>query len=82
MVVPTENVEPGVCDLYQIRLPGAVQLSVASGSVQETTALQDPLDVLAVMLDGHPVMTGFWLSVTVTVKLHVLLVFKAASVAV
>jgi hypothetical protein len=57
----------------------AEQLSVAVAA-KVTTAVQAPLDVLAVMLDGQ-VMVGDWLSDTVTLKEQVA-VLPAASVAV
>jgi hypothetical protein len=72
--------DPGVYDFDHVMLPE--QLSVAVGSVHETVALQDSLDVYAVMLDGQFTMTGFWLSVTIMLKLQVLLIFPATSVTV
>jgi len=56
------------------------QLSVAVGAVHVTFALQDAF-AETVMLAGHAVMTGFVLSVTITLKVQVA-VLPAASVAV
>jgi hypothetical protein len=57
----------------------AEQLSVAVG-LKATTAPQLPASVFTVMFEGH-VITGNWLSTTVTVNEHVV-VLPAASVAV
>jgi hypothetical protein len=81
-VVPTGKVDPGVCDFVQTRLADGVQLSVAVGSTQVTTALQSPGSLVLVIFDGQPLITGTWLSVTVTVKLHIALILLAASLAV
>ena len=69
-----------MCDLVQVKVFEAVQLSVAVGSVHVAVPLHEPESFITVILAGHPVITGFWLSTTVTVKLTVL-VFPAASVA-
>ena len=71
---------PGVCDLVHTNEPDAVQLSVAVGSVQVTTAEQLPASFDCVIFDGHPANTGFSVSFTVTSKLQVA-VFPLASVA-
>lgn len=76
-VVPKGNVAPGVCVDTNVTVP---QLSVAVGAVQGTDAWHNPL-AGATMLEGHPVITGFVLSDTVTVKEH-RDVFPEASVAV
>ncbi len=81
MVLPTLNTEPGVCDLFHIRLPEGVQLSVAVGSVQLTVAEHDPDPAVRVILAGHPLITGAWVSLTVTVNEQVA-VLLAASVTV
>lgn len=84
MVVPTGKVLPGVCDLVQTRFPEAVQLSVAVGSVQLTTALHvvAPAPVPTEILVGHPLITGRTRSFMVTVNVQVALTFPAPSVAV
>ncbi len=79
VVVPTGNVEPGVCDFVQVMLPDAVQLSVAVGSVQVTAALHRLLSFAWVMLAGQSESTGASVSVMVTVKLQEA-VFPEASV--
>jgi hypothetical protein len=56
------------------------QLSVADGGVQVTIPPHDELAEMD-MSDGHPVMTGLLLSVTVTLNAHIA-VFPPASVAV
>ncbi len=53
--------------------PAGVQLSVAVGSAHVTVAVQDPESVDFTIFEGHPLMTGFIASETVTVELHVLL---------
>jgi len=57
------------------------QLSEDVGATQFTTALQLPASLLTVMLAGVPLMLGASSSVTVTVKLDVV-VLPAASIAV
>jgi len=76
-VVPSEKRNPEVCVLVKLAIE---QLSEAVGAVQVAMALQDAF-AETIMLDGHPVITGFVLSVTITSKLHVD-VFPDASVAV
>ena len=71
VVTPTGNTVPGVCDLVQTKLPDAVQLSVAVGSVHETVAVQTPAPLVRDILDGHPLITGFCVSLTVTVNVQV-----------
>ena len=78
-VVPTGKEEPGVCDLVQIKLFAGVQLSVAVGSVQDTVVVHNPASLVLVMLLGQPAITGFCVSVTVTVNEHVLLTLFDAS---
>jgi hypothetical protein len=71
VVTPDGNTEPGVCDFVQTRLPEAVQLSVAVGSVHDTTDVQTPGPLVLTILLKQPLITGFWVSFTVTVKLQV-----------
>ena len=80
-MAPTLKIAPGVCDLIQTRLPDGVQLSVAVGSVQLTAAVHDPAPAVRVMLAGQPLITGIWVSFTVTVNEQVA-VLLAASVTV
>ena len=82
MVTPTGKVAPGKCDFAQTKFPEVVQLSVAVGSVQVTTAVQRPAPLVRVIFAGHPLITGFCVSLTVIVKLQVSLVLFAASFAV
>jgi hypothetical protein len=72
-VTPTGKVAPGLCVLLTATVPG--QLSVAVGAVQLAVWLQAvlPVPVATLMLEGQPAITGTVLSVTVTVKLQVLL---------
>ena len=59
------------------------QLSAAVGAVQVTTASQTPASLLCVMSLGQPLMTGFSVSLTVTVNEQgVAFVFPQASSAV
>ena len=81
-MVPTGKLAPLTCDFVQTRFPDVVQLSVAVGSVQVAAPVHKPAALDIVILIGHSLITGFWLSVTVTVKLHSLLVIPASSVAV
>jgi hypothetical protein len=67
---------PAVCVMTN-----PAQLSLAAGAGQNTIAPQLPGVLFTLMFTGHDVNTGTWLSVTVTVKVHVL-VFPLASVAV
>ncbi len=78
------NTEPGKCDFVHTRFPEGVQLSVAVGSVQLTTASQRvaPGPVTAEILEGHPLITGFTRSLTVTVNEQAALMLPAASEAV
>jgi hypothetical protein len=57
------------------------QLSFAAGTVQLTDAPQLPAVLKALIVDGHPAITGFSLSITVISNEHVIL-FPASSVAV
>jgi len=75
--VPTANVSPGLW--LEVRLATA-QLSEAVGSTQVTDALQLPASLVWVMLAGVPEMTGSSSSVTVMLKLAVV-VLPAASLA-
>ena len=77
-MVPAGKVDPGRCDLVQTRLPDEVQLSVAVGSVHDTIAVPVPALLETVLFEGQPMITGFCVSFTVTVKLQVD-VFEAAS---
>jgi hypothetical protein len=65
-VVPKENVAPGVCVDTSVTVP---QLSVAVGAAQGTCAWHNPFAGTTI-LEGHPVITGFVLSDTVTLKEH------------
>ena len=76
-MVPTAKVSPGLWVLVRV----CEQLSVAVGAVQVTAAPQMPASLFADRLPGLPAMTGFSLSVTVMVKLAVV-VLPAASCAV
>jgi hypothetical protein len=79
MVTPTGKVEPlGKPLVCVITIP--VQLSVAAGAVQLTTAPQTPGVLLMVTFTGHEVNTGSSLSVTVTLNEQIA-VFPDASVA-
>lgn len=75
--IPRGKVLPGVLLLVKVE---SVQLSEAVGAVQDTVAWHEALAVV-VILEGQPVMTGFVLSFTVTLKEHVE-TFPFASVAV
>jgi hypothetical protein len=76
-VVPSEKRDPEAWVLVKLEIE---QLSDAVGGVQVAMALHDVLAATE-MLDGHPVITGFVLSLTVTLNVHVA-VLPAASVAV
>ena len=76
--MPTANVSPGLWVDVNVAM---AQLSAAVGSVQVTAALQLPRSLACVMSAGVPEMAGFSSSVTVTVKLLVV-VLPAASMAV
>jgi len=78
IVVPRLNTVPGFFVVFKVSVPP--QLSDTVGAVQLTTAWQEAF-AFAVMFDGHPVMTGFELSWTITLNEQVD-VFPAASVAV
>jgi hypothetical protein len=67
VVVPTLNVEP---EAGAQTTGAAPQLSIAVGGVYVAVAEQAPAVAGSVMFVGHIPMTGFWLSTTVTVKLH------------
>jgi hypothetical protein len=58
-VVPAVNKVPGVCDFVHTKLPEAVQLSVADGSVQETMEVHIPGSLDLVIFAGHPEIIGF-----------------------
>ena len=76
--MPTANVAPGLW--VDVKLVTA-QLSEAVGAVQVTAALQSPASLVCVMSSGVLAMAGASLSVTVMVKLAVV-VLPAASTAV
>jgi hypothetical protein len=76
-VVPRLNVDPDVCVLVKVERE---QLSVAVGAFQVATPLHDAL-ADRMMFDGHPAITGFILSVTITLNVQVV-VLPPASVAV
>ena len=77
MVVPREK-RPGLCELDIVTVPP--QLSVAVGAFQLTFALHEAL-AETVIFEGHPVIKGPELSLTMTLKVQVD-VLPAASVAV
>ena len=72
------NVEPEA--MSELKLAMA-QLSAAAGSLQLTAAEQLPASLVWVRSPGRPLIVGASLSVTVTVKVEVV-VLPAASVAV
>lgn len=76
-MTPKGKVLPGALLVVKVETE---QLSEAVGTVQETTAWQDALAVV-VMFVGQPVITGFVLSFTMTLKEHVE-ILPATSVAV
>ena len=78
MVEPTGKASPLSWDEVQLVTP---QLSAAVGSVQEATAEQLPASLFKAMSAGMPLMDGFSSSVTVTVKVPVV-VFPLMSAAV
>ena len=67
-MVPTGKTSPDWCELTNVAIP---ELSVAVGAVQVTTAPHAPASLLWVRLLGVPVITGFSVSLIVTVKLLV-----------
>jgi hypothetical protein len=77
VVVPNAKVEPDAGEHVGVKAPSQLSVAVA---VKLTTAVQTPVSVPCVMLDGH-VTTGASVSVMVTVKAHVA-VLPEASVAV
>lgn len=77
VVVPRLNVAPEA----GAQTTGAEpQLSIAVGGVYVTVAEQAPVVAGCVMFVGQAPMTGFWLSTTVTVKLHGVAGLPAASI--
>lgn len=80
MDVPIGNADPEVNpEVCTILTPA--QLSFADGAGQVTIAEHKPGLLLVVMLVGHVIKVGAWLSITVTVNVQVE-VFPLASVAV
>jgi hypothetical protein len=69
VVTPFGNALPAAGE--QVTTAAPSQASVAVGAVYVTAAVHNPASVLAVMFVGHPAKVGPWLSLTVTVKLHV-----------
>jgi hypothetical protein len=65
-VVPFGNVAPGACVDVSTGVP---QLSVAVGGVHVPTAWHEAF-ALNVMVEGHPVMTGFVTSLTITLNVQ------------
>jgi hypothetical protein len=66
-VVPTGNNEPeGNPAVWVITTPG--QLSLTAGAAQETIAPHNPGLLITLVLPGHEVNIGTWLSFTVTVN--------------
>ena len=66
-------------DFVQTILPALVQLSFADGSVQDTTESQEPKSLDFVISVGQPTITGTWVSLIVTSKLHVTLTLPDSS---
>lgn len=79
VVVPTEKLDPEAGVQVTVGVP---QLSVADGFVKVTVAEHCPVAAGWVMLEGQAPRTGFWLSVTVTVKVQGADILLEASVAV
>lgn len=77
VVVPIGNDSPLLWFVVSDAIP---QLSVADGSVHVATAEQ-AAPALIVILEGQLLITGNWVSFTVTINVHVL-TLPAASVAV
>ena len=67
-MAPTEKVAPGLCEEVNVAMS---QLSAAVGAVQVTMAEQLPASLVWVMSVGMPLMAGSSSSVTVTVKVLV-----------
>jgi len=78
VVVPRKKVVPDAMSEVS-ETPG--QLSAAVGSVQVTAVVQRPASVFWVISAGVPEIVGFWLSVTMTLKVEVT-VFPEGSTAV
>ena len=76
VVVPTAKFDPEA-GTHAVVTPEQLSAAVGAGNVN---GIGLPVRLVAVWLDGQ-VMVGFWLSLTVTVKLHEAILF-AASVAV
>ena len=68
VVVPLLKVEPDAGE--QTTVGAGVQLSVAVGGVKVTTAVHTFGSVLFVIFAGQAPIVGAWVSLTVTVKLH------------
>ena len=82
VVVPTEKASPGICDFAQTKFPWAVQLSEAVGSTQVITASHESASLSWVIVVGQLLITGFWVSTTITSNEQVILALLASSVAV
>jgi hypothetical protein len=66
--VPIGKVAPGRCDFVQFDGPSVVQLSVAVGSVQLTTATQVPGSIFRIIFAGQLLIVGATLS-PITIEL-------------
>jgi hypothetical protein len=76
VVTPTGNEDPlGSPAICIVDVPG--QLSVPTGVLYVTIALHKPFVLLTDMLAGQ-LMVGNWLSLTVTLKLHVVVLAEAS----
>ena len=71
VVTPLANAVPEAGEHVTVRAPS--QASLAVGVVYVATAVHNPGSVLTEMLVEQPAKVGPWLSLTVTVKLHELL---------
>lgn len=78
VVIPIGNNDPLVKPLVCVTVK-PLQLSVAAGEVHVTTAPHVPALVFVLMFNGQLVNTGNWLSITVTVKVHTLLLPLAST---
>ena len=76
VVVPTAKELPEAKSESKESIP---QLSAAEGSVQVTVVAHKPASAEAVMSEGMPLMLGASLSVTVTVKLSVVVLPDSSS---
>src|SRR5712692_1318086 len=73
VVVPLLKVDPDAGE--QTTVGAGVQLSVAVGGVKVTIAVQTFGSVFFMMFAGQAPIVGAWVSLTVTVKLHMAVLF-------